>query len=79
MDLLPLKTFEDFSEKVEVQNALRDLYGTPDKVELYAGVMVERTLQIGLRLPYTMTRGVLSDAINLLQNGKEYTSGHSMA
>ncbi|KAI8338645.1 heme peroxidase [Chlamydoabsidia padenii] len=70
MDLMPLKTFEDFSEKVEVQNALRDLYGTPDRVELYAGVMVERTLQVGLRLPYTMTRGILSDATNLLRNDR---------
>ncbi|CAO3588371.1 unnamed protein product [Absidia cylindrospora] len=70
LDLMPLKTFKDFSEKVEVQQALKDLYGTPDKVELYAGVMVERTLMIGLRLPYTMTRGVLSDAINLLRNDR---------
>ncbi|KAI8089623.1 heme peroxidase [Halteromyces radiatus] len=73
LDLLPLKTFEDFSDKVEVQTALKELYGTPDKVELYAGLMVERTLLIGLRLPYTMTRGVLSDAINLLRNDRILT------
>lgn len=64
-----LDTFEDFSEKVEVQKALKELYGTPDKVELYAGLMVERTKQTGLRLPYTMGRAILSDAVNLLRNG----------
>lgn len=69
MNLTTLDTFEDFSEKVEVQKALKELYGTPDKVELYAGLMVERTKQTGLRLPYTMGRAILSDAVNLLRNG----------
>jgi hypothetical protein len=68
--LTTLNTFEDFSEKVEVQQALKELYGTPDKVELYVGLMVERTKQTGLRLPYTMGRAILSDAVNLLRNGK---------
>lgn len=69
LHLTTLDTFEDFSEKVEVQEALKELYGTPDKVELYAGLMVERTKQTGLRLPYTMGRAILSDAVNLLRNG----------
>jgi hypothetical protein len=68
--LTTLNTFEDFSEKLEVQQALKELYGTPDKVELYVGLMVERPKQIGLRLPYTMGRAILSDAVNLLRNGK---------
>lgn len=67
-----MKTFEDFSEKVEVQKALKELYGTPDNVELYTGLMVERTKQTGLRLPYTMGRAILSDAVNLLRNGTVY-------
>lgn len=70
LNLTTLDTFEDFSEKVSVQEALKELYGTPNKVELYAGLMVERTKQTGLRLPYTMGRAILSDAINLLRNGK---------
>lgn len=70
LHLTTLDKFEDFSEKVEVQKALKELYGTPDKVELYAGLMVERTKQTGLRLPYTMGRAILSDAVNLLRNGK---------
>lgn len=67
-----MKTFEDFSEKPSVQQALKELYGTPDRVELYAGVMVERNKQTGLRLPYTMGRAILSDAVNLLRNGKVF-------
>lgn len=70
LKLVPMGTFEDFSEKVEVQQALKELYGTPDKVELYAGLMVERSKVTGLRLPYTMGRAILSDAVNLLRNGK---------
>ncbi|OBZ84824.1 Psi-producing oxygenase A [Choanephora cucurbitarum] len=70
LNLTPLKTFEDFSEKVEVQKALEELYGTPDKVELYAGLMVERTKQTGLRFPYTMSRAILSDAVNLIRNDR---------
>ncbi|CAO3650158.1 unnamed protein product [Cunninghamella echinulata] len=73
LKLTPLKTFEDFSEKVEVQQALEELYGTPDKVELYAGLMVERSKVTGLRLPYTMGRAILSDAVNLLRNDRILT------
>ncbi|ORX48039.1 heme peroxidase [Hesseltinella vesiculosa] len=73
LHLLPLTSFEDFSEKPEVQQALKDLYGTPDKVELYAGAMVERSKVTGLRLPYTMGRAILSDAVNLLRNDRILT------
>ncbi|KAI8063880.1 heme peroxidase [Gongronella butleri] len=70
LKLTPLTSFEDFSEKPEVQQALKDLYGTPDKVELYAGSMVERAKVTGLRLPYTFGRAILSDAVNLLRNDR---------
>ncbi|KAI7908310.1 heme peroxidase [Cokeromyces recurvatus] len=70
LNLTALETFEDFSENVEVQEALKELYGTPDQVELYAGLMVERNKPTGLRLPYTMGRAILSDAINLLRNDR---------
>lgn len=73
-----MKTFEDFSEKPSVQQALKELYGTPDRVELYAGVMVERNKQTGLRLPYTMGRAILSDAVNLLRNGKVFFKKKSL-
>ncbi|KAG2221466.1 hypothetical protein INT45_005007, partial [Circinella minor] len=69
-NLKPLETFEDFSEIPAVQQALKDLYGEPDNVELYAGIMVERSKPTGLRLPYTMGRAVLADAINLIRNDR---------
>ncbi len=70
LNLTTLETFEDFSEKPSVQQALKELYGTPDRVELYTGLMVERAKVTGLRLPYTMSRAILSDAVNLLRGGK---------
>ncbi|KAI9260822.1 heme peroxidase [Sporodiniella umbellata] len=73
-NLTTMKTFEDFSEKPAVQKALKELYGTPDRVELYVGLMVERTKQTGLRLPYTMGRAILSDAVNLLRNDRILTN-----
>ncbi|KAI9264381.1 heme peroxidase [Phascolomyces articulosus] len=69
-NLTPLETFEDFSEIPEVQKALEELYGTPDQVELYAGAMVERCKVTGLRLPYTIGRAILADAINLIRNDR---------
>ncbi|KAG1459718.1 hypothetical protein G6F46_007530 [Rhizopus delemar] len=70
LNLTTLETFEDFSEKPSVQQALKELYGTPDCVELYTGLMVERTKVTGLRLPYTMSRAILSDAVNLLRGDR---------
>lgn len=72
LNLTTLETFEDFSEKPSVQQALKELYGTPDRVELYAGLMVERTKVTGSQLPYTIGRAIISDAANLLRNGKLY-------
>lgn len=69
---MPLETFEDFSEKPSVQQALKELYCTPDRVELYAGLMVERTKVTGFQLPYTIFRAIVSDSANLLRNGKLY-------
>lgn len=69
LNLTPLTSFEDFSERPEVQQALKELYGSPDNVELYTGLMVERNMVTGLQLPYTMGRAILSDAINLVRNG----------
>ncbi|KAG0161794.1 hypothetical protein DFQ30_005533, partial [Apophysomyces sp. BC1015] len=42
-NLMPLKKFSDFSDKPEVQQALEELYEHVDNVELFAGLMVERS------------------------------------
>ncbi|RCH95227.1 hypothetical protein CU098_009148, partial [Rhizopus stolonifer] len=39
LNLTTMKTFADFTEDVEVQKGLEKLYGTPDRVELYVGLM----------------------------------------
>ncbi|KAI7197762.1 heme peroxidase [Hortaea werneckii] len=39
--LEPHRTFADITTNVEVQEALKHLYGTPDNVELYPGLVVE--------------------------------------
>lgn len=41
------KTFEDITKNASVQNALRDLYDHPDKVELYPGVFCESDAKMG--------------------------------
>jgi hypothetical protein len=71
LNLTKLTKFEDFSTIPAVQEALKDLYKTPDDVELYPGLTVEKMKPAGMHMPYTMGRAILSDAVNLLQNGKD--------
>ncbi|ORY95555.1 heme peroxidase [Syncephalastrum racemosum] len=73
LNLMALTSFKDFSDDEEIQQNLEELYGHPDNVELYAGVMVERPKVTGLRLPYTMERAIVSDAVNLLRNDRLLT------
>lgn len=70
LQLKKLETFEDFSDLPEVQQGLKELYGTPDAVELYPGLTVEKMKPAGMHMPYTMGRAILSDAVNLLRNGR---------
>lgn len=71
LKLSKLTSFEDFSTIPAVQQALKELYKTPDAVELYPGLTVEKMKPAGMHMPYTMGRAILSDAVNLLQNGKD--------
>ena len=41
------ETFESISGNLEIQNALRDLYDHPDKVELYPGIFCESDAKMG--------------------------------
>ncbi|KAF9279410.1 hypothetical protein BGZ74_002862 [Mortierella antarctica] len=61
----------------DVVNALKRHYGLNgiDRVELYPGVVIEGTKTDGLSLPYTTSRAILSDAVNLLRNDRFYTDG----
>ena len=77
------KTFEEISKNTEVQNALRDLYDHPDKVELYPGVFCESSQNKELEdmdldpgpsdLDSALWSAIFSDAITLVRSDRFYT------
>ncbi|KAF6807360.1 fatty acid oxygenase [Colletotrichum sojae] len=71
-------TFEDINPEPEVAEKLRFLYGTPDAVELYPGLIAEKAKPpmapgSGLCGNFTMTRAILSDAVALVRGDRFYT------
>lgn len=71
-------TFEDINPDPEVVKKLRYLYGTPDQVELYPGLVTEKAKPpmapgSGLCGNFTMTRAILSDAVALVRGDRFYT------
>ncbi|KAK1671336.1 linoleate diol synthase [Colletotrichum godetiae] len=71
-------TFEDINPDPEVIKKLRYLYGTPDQVELYPGLVAEKAKEpmapgSGLCGGFTMTRAILSDAVALVRGDRFYT------
>lgn len=82
--LQPHRTFKDITENEEVAHALKYLYGTPDNVELYPGLVVEDAKVpvrpgSGLCPGYTVSRGVLSDAVALVRGDRYYTTSYTPA
>ena len=72
------KTFESITKNVDVQNALRDLYDHPDKVELYPGVFCEsneiKSLDPGpSKVDSALWAAIFSDAITLVRSDRFYT------
>ncbi|KAF9975083.1 hypothetical protein BGZ73_001375 [Actinomortierella ambigua] len=81
-----LKEYTSYQEMVtrpgeaadpDVIAALEKHYGPNgiNRVELYPGVVIEATKADGLALPYTASRAILSDAVNLLRNDRFYAEG----
>ncbi|KAI9667934.1 MAG: hypothetical protein M1821_000754 [Bathelium mastoideum] len=71
-------TFESISKNVEIQNALRDLYENPDKVELYPGIFCESDQYMGLdpgpsEASSALWTAIFSDAITLVRSDRFYT------
>ena len=76
---LPMpKTFADVSKNIDIQNALRDLYDHPDKVELYPGALCEGEKDMGLdpgpsESNSALWSAIFSVAITLVRSDRFYT------
>jgi len=71
-------TFEDINPDPVVARKLKDLYDSPDAVELYPGVVAEKPKPpmspgSGLCVNYTTSRAILSDAVALVRGDRFYT------
>lgn len=72
------KTFQSIAKDPSVQNALRDLYDHPDKVELYPGIFCEGDETLNLDpgpsdVSSTLWAAIFSDAITLVRSDRFYT------
>ncbi|KAF4339201.1 linoleate diol synthase [Fusarium beomiforme] len=72
------ESFESVTKNVEIQNALRDLYEHPDKIELYPGIFCESDEYMGLdpgpsESSSALWSAIFSDAITLVRSDRFYT------
>lgn len=72
------ETFESVTQNVEIQDALRDLYENPDKIELYPGIFCESDEFMGLdpgpgQASSALWTAIFSDAITLVRSDRFYT------
>ncbi|CCF37413.1 linoleate diol synthase [Colletotrichum higginsianum] len=71
-------TFESVSANPDIQNALRDLYESPDKIELYPGIFCEGDAKMSLdpgpaESSPALWAAIFSDAITLVRSDRFYT------
>ena len=72
------ETFEDINPDPVVAQKLRRLYRHPDLVELYPGLVSEKTKPAmapgsGLCVNFTISYAILSDAVSLVRGDRFYT------
>ncbi|KAL8725978.1 MAG: hypothetical protein Q9166_007012 [cf. Caloplaca sp. 2 TL-2023] len=72
------ESFDKISKNVEIQDALRELYDHPDKVELYPGIFCESLEDKGADpgpsgLDSALWSAIFSDAITLVRSDRFYT------
>ncbi|KAL9020872.1 MAG: hypothetical protein Q9185_001943 [Variospora sp. 1 TL-2023] len=77
----PHKTFESINSDAKIADALRNLYDSPDMVEMYPGIFIEEISEgsKGIRFPPAAGRGVLSDAVTLVRSDRFYTLDYTTA
>lgn len=76
--LAPHKTFESINPDPHIADQLKRLYGHPDNVEIYPGVVVESAKESmspgnGLCASWTTSRAILADAVALVRGDRFYT------
>lgn len=76
--MAPHKTFKDISSKPGVAESLETLYGSPDLVELYPGLVAEdakvpKYPGSGLCPGFTVSKAILADAVALVRGDRFYT------
>ncbi|KAI9091793.1 heme peroxidase [Phlyctochytrium arcticum] len=69
------ETFEDMNPDPKIVAQLKKYYNKVDDVELYPGLVIEEAKHDGLSLPYTASRAILADAVNLLRNDRFMVDG----
>lgn len=79
--LKPHEHFSDITRNKNVAQQLERLYGHPDNVELYPGLVVEDAKEprypgSGLCPSFTTSRAVLSDAVALVRGDRFYTTSY---
>lgn len=75
-------SFEDINPDPIVAAKLRDLYDSPDSVELYPGLVAEKTKPpmspgSGLCVNFTTSYSILSDAVGLVRGDRFYTTDYT--
>ena len=75
------ETFLDINRDPDVAKSLEILYGHPDQVELYPGLVAEEAKEQvegqGLCLGFTVSKAILSDAVTLVRGDRFYTEVQS--
>ncbi|KIV87049.1 hypothetical protein PV11_02620 [Exophiala sideris] len=82
--LEPHKDFSDITKDEEVARSLKALYGHPDYVELYPGLVAEDAKEplepgSGLCPGFTISRTILADAVALTRGDRFYTVDYTPA
>ncbi|KAI1148496.1 linoleate diol synthase [Nemania diffusa] len=80
--LKPYESFEDINSDPEIAGSLQHLYGHPDFVELYPGLVAEEAKSpmvpgVGIAPTYTISRVILSDAVCLTRGDRFYTTDYN--